>query len=74
MQDRLQEMVNLETHDLLENLRRFYDWATSWKSSGQGNTSATWQAGAGFTSMEQLWLAFVMKEKYNKVWNGKEWH
>ena len=24
-------------------------------------------------SMEQLWLAFVMKEKYNKVWNGEEW-
>jgi len=26
-----------------------------------------------FKSMEQLWLAFVMKEKYNKVWNGEEW-
>lgn len=26
-----------------------------------------------FTSMEQLWLAFVMKEKYNKVWNGEGW-
>jgi len=26
-----------------------------------------------FTSMEQLWLAFVMKEKYNKIWNGEEW-
>jgi len=26
-----------------------------------------------FTSMEQLWLAFVMKEKYNKQWNGKDW-
>ena len=26
-----------------------------------------------FKSMEQLWLAFVMKEKYNKIWNGKEW-
>ena len=26
-----------------------------------------------FTSMEQLWLAFVMKEKYNKTWNGKDW-
>jgi hypothetical protein len=26
-----------------------------------------------FTSMEQLWLAFVMKEKYNEVWNGEEW-
>ena len=24
-------------------------------------------------SMEQLWLAFVMKEKYGKTWNGKEW-
>ena len=26
-----------------------------------------------FESMEQLWLAFVMKEKYGKVWNGEEW-
>jgi len=28
---------------------------------------------SAFTSMEQLWLAFVMKEKYNKIWNGEEW-
>jgi len=26
-----------------------------------------------FTSMEQLWLAFVMKEKYGKVWDRKDW-
>lgn len=26
-----------------------------------------------FTSMEQLWLAFVMKEKYNKIWYGEDW-
>ena len=26
-----------------------------------------------FTSWEQLWLAFVMKEKYNKMWNGEGW-
>ncbi len=26
-----------------------------------------------FTSMEQLWLAFVMKEKHSKTWNGQEW-
>lgn len=27
-----------------------------------------------FTSMEQLWLAFVMKEKYGKRWvNDEEW-
>ena len=24
-------------------------------------------------SMEQMWLAFVMKEKYNKYWTGTEW-
>lgn len=24
-------------------------------------------------SMEQLWLAFVMKELYNKIWNGEDW-
>ena len=25
-------------------------------------------------SMEQLWLAFVMKEKYNKTWDGEKWN
>ena len=24
-------------------------------------------------SFEQLWLAFVMKERYKKIWNGKDW-
>jgi len=24
-------------------------------------------------SMEQLWLAFVMKELYNKIWDGDNW-
>ena len=26
-----------------------------------------------FPLMEQLWLAFVMKEKFGKVWNGEDW-
>ena len=26
-----------------------------------------------FDSMEQLWLAFVMKEKYGKTWDGDKW-
>jgi hypothetical protein len=26
-----------------------------------------------FASMEQLWLAFVMAEKYGKRWNGGDW-
>ncbi len=25
------------------------------------------------TSMEQLWLAYVMKEKFIKEWNGEDW-
>ncbi len=25
------------------------------------------------TSMEQLWLAFYMEEKYSLVWDGEEW-
>jgi len=26
-----------------------------------------------FTSYEQLWLAFVMKENFGKVWSGADW-
>ena len=26
-----------------------------------------------FTSMEQLWLAFVMKQRYSELWNGEDW-
>ena len=26
-----------------------------------------------FTSMEQLWLAFIMGSNYQKKWNGKVW-
>jgi len=28
---------------------------------------------AFFNSMEQLWLAFVMKENYDKIWYKDEW-
>lgn len=26
-----------------------------------------------FTSMEQLWVAFVMSERFGKHWSGKDW-
>ena len=26
-----------------------------------------------FTSLEQLWLAFVIQKKFDKVWTGEEW-
>ena len=28
---------------------------------------------AMFSSFNELWLAFVMKEKWNKKWDGKKW-
>lgn len=61
-QDQLQGMVGKEYHyktHIIADLYRFW--------SGKNNK------GIFYLSMEQLWLAFVMKEKYNKVWNGMEW-
>lgn len=26
-----------------------------------------------FNSFEQIWLAYVMSEKFNKQWNGEDW-
>lgn len=31
------------------------------------------KGGIVWGSMEQLWLAFVMHEKYGKKWNGGDW-
>jgi len=61
-QDQLQEMIskdfgNCKWYDVLESLINYYQ-------SGDFEL---------ITSMEQLWLAFVMKEKYQKTWDGKEW-
>ena len=38
-----------------------------------GGISYVWNNGQHFTSMEQLWLAFVYKELYNRVWDGEDW-
>ena len=32
-----------------------------------------YDVGLKCTSMEQLWLAFVMRERFGKVWNGETW-
>ena len=58
-QDQLQEMyLDGISEDRFVTLDRFLNFVDS------GNRG--W-------SFEQLWLAFVMKEKFNKTWNGKEW-
>ena len=68
-QDQLQEMVG--KYDLPNLLVEFYCFV-----SGRvplTNEIVSEPKWAEFTSMEQLWLAFVMKEKYNKTWDGEEW-
>ena len=58
-QDPLQEMVRGDGDLVMDFMQDFMEFAT--------HTHHT------LDSMEQLWLAFVMKEKYNKTWNGEEW-
>ena len=65
-QDQLQEMVGYKGLPYL--LTQAFE-----RSVNGGATSYIWGNGKHFTSMEQLWLAFVMGERYHKVWNGITW-
>lgn len=58
-QDKLQEMVKSTCP--LDLLNRFYRWCDATDIAGYDD------------SMEQLWLAFYMKEKHNKKWDGEKW-
>ena len=57
-QDQLQRMMGLSLPELLGSWFR-------WLLLGLSQEC--------FDTLEKLWLAFVMKEVYNKVWNGENW-
>lgn len=63
-QEQLQEMMELPSiyHRVVDKLYDFTEWV---------KINATYVT--SYCSMNELWLAFVMKEKYNKIWNGKVW-
>jgi len=63
-QDQLQDMVRCEKKDwlLLDNLNSFIYYQRPIVDKEISSYS-----------MEQLWLAFVMKEKYNKILTGNDW-
>jgi len=67
-QDQLQEMVdNKKPDELIVRLINYLqDNQKYYKNEAIKKLYPT-------NSMERIWLAFVMKEKYNKIWNGKEW-
>lgn len=70
-QDQLQEMISFWTDNPVEQALKFAQGVYSLPLLE--NTERKQRYYFQFTSMEQLWLAFVMKEKYNKVWNGDVW-
>ncbi|HDZ27964.1 hypothetical protein LCGC14_0399190 [marine sediment metagenome] len=65
-QDQLQEMLPKRYATIHAKIGHFGKWL-------RDNDEYLENAFCGNESMEQLWLAFVMKEKYNKIWNGEGW-
>lgn len=62
-QDELQEMVKPKglncAFNYIGGLSRFIDKKRIYS--------------CGFITLDQLWLAFVMFERYSKQWSGKDW-
>ena len=66
VQDQLQEMVICPSGCLTTWIQSFLKFAQK---------KLKWKSSIKDISMEQLWMAFVMKEKYSKQWltNEQEW-
>jgi len=62
-QDQLQDMV-------IEKYKKH--WGNS-VMLGLMEEVVGWGTQYTYVSMEQLWLCFVMDERYGKLWNGSEW-
>ncbi len=69
-QDRLQEMV--EPTSLWNLNHRYSSWLYDIDDEGRCDFHINHNH-LDFTSMEQLWLAFLMYEKYDKVWLKGDW-
>jgi len=63
-QDQLQEMLGYGLITLLSEFERWHKESKPIHNTMDGQMQL---------SMEQLWLSFVMKEKYQKVSNGENW-
>jgi hypothetical protein len=71
-QDQLQEMASLK-HFFIDFIFSEKNIAMTTETLVELGKNDTIQQFYQATSMEQLWLAFVMKEKFNKTWSGTEW-
>ncbi len=68
-QDQLQGMYSQKVYDLI------YTFGSEFIEDGY--STPDWAKDGNFeikyTSMEQIWLAFVMHDKYSKIWDGTDW-
>ncbi|MFA4918473.1 MAG: hypothetical protein WC581_04390 [Thermodesulfovibrionales bacterium] len=62
-QDQLQEII-------IENYAMPWDLAIAFSNVLMGENASYFEK---IDSMEKLWLAFIMLEKYKKKWNDGEW-
>ena len=69
-QDQLQEMLGQSARSLI---RDFWDFNNISGTRDVIESSRKYEYLQKFTSIEQLWLAFVMKASYNKLWINGEW-
>lgn len=79
------KIIWLPRQDQLQEMCKYFKNLPPAEYSARGLLKAFWEFVDGNwlnylwvlsneqVSMEQLWLAFVMKEKYHKIWNGKNW-
>ena len=66
-QDQLQEII--KTDDIILDCSKFFSFVAFYTCERDRLDQVKKQT----LSMEQLWLAFVMSQKYGKTWNGGDW-
>lgn len=74
-QDQLQAMLTKERQNWDDVLFLFWKFCSFDNSGGIGKRENLFNQPFvdSFGSMEQLWLAFVMKECFNRIWVQNEW-
>jgi len=63
-QDQLQDMVELKPKEGRARVLALMEMLNGWQAT---------HTISYFDSMEQLWLAFLLAEKYGKYWDGSNW-
>ena len=75
--DNIEGAIWLPTQEQLQEMTegRFHIWGNLNSLSMTASTAdrASHQVCKNIDSMNELWLIYVMKEKYNKEWDGKKW-